>query len=167
MLFLVRTINFIASTIILCLLFYSIKSYGVSSPGRNQWNTSSPNGYITSLYQGVLGRTPENHEVVNAWAFNINSKHLTRLQIFWYFANSEDCQKTRWGKQGREYSIYYKYANANRNPVKYYVTKNSSDYHHIGPYTLEVAMALRKYHKLKRKNTSSNSGINLLNVSIK
>jgi len=163
-----KTKNFTIFVLFLSLMLFSLRSYGVPYPDRIQWN-ASPNGFITSLYQGVLGRAPENQQVVNAWASNLHSRNLTKLQIFWRFVNSNEYQRSRWAKQRREYTLYFKYVGANRNSAKYYVSKNGSDHRHSGPYTFGIAMALRKYHQLKSRGTSTNknNGINLLGVPVR
>ncbi len=155
------------SILFFSMMFFSAKSYGVPYPDRIQWN-ASPNTFITSLYQGVLGRSPENQQVVNGWASNLNNRSLTKLQIFWKFIGSREYQNSSWAKQRREYTLYYKYVGSNRNSAKYYVSKNGRDYRHSGPYTFGVAMALRKYHQLKSSGSRNNSnGINLLGVPVR
>jgi len=162
-----KTKNLFISILFFSLMFFSAKSYGVPYPDRIQWN-ASPNAFISSLYQGVLGRSPENQQVVNAWASNLHNRSLSKLQIFWKFINSREYQSSRWAKQRREYTLYYKYIGTNRNSVKYYASKHGSDYRHSGPYTFGVAMALRKYHQLNsRKNTSNPNEINLLGVPVR
>lgn len=156
--------------VVFLLAFFTIDSFAVPYPEKINWN-ASPTAFITSLYQGVLGRNPESSKVVNEWAGNITSQSSSRLKVFWMFVNSREYQATRWAKQKREYSIYYKTTAATNRYKSYYVSKNGRDYYVQGKFTFGVAMAVKNYHATFDRASESYRGnsnsINLLNTKIK
>lgn len=147
-------------------MFFSAKSYGVPYPERIQWNVS-PNAFIISLYQGVLGRSPESQQVVNAWASNLNNRSLTKIQIFWGFINSTEYKNSRWSREARNYSVIYRYMGQYNNSKKYFViNKNAYVNGHRqsgGPYTYGVATALHYYYQAIEDAKNNSNEINLFN----
>jgi len=162
---------------IILVAFFSFKSYSVPYPEKINWY-ASPTSFIHTLYEGILGRNPENSKVVNDWATNITPNHSSRIKVFWMFINSKEYQASRWAKQEREYAVYYKWTGQQRNIKRYYVSKTGSDVHVSGLHTFGVAMALNLYYSkfdpksdrynkyaVKKLNERMNS-INLLNVPV-
>ncbi len=130
---------------IILVAFFSLDSYGVPYPEKINWY-SSPSSFVHTLYEGVLGRYPENSKVVKDWATNITSDHSSRIKVFWMFVNSKEYQASSWAKQKREYSVYYKWVGQERSLKQYYISKTGSDVHVSGLYTFGVAMALNLYY---------------------
>ena len=163
------TSRILLSVFFLSLLSFTNKNDEVPYPDRIKWS-ATPTVFIESLYRGVLGRSPENRSVVNAWASNITSNHSSRLKVFWGFVNSREYQNSRWAKQPKTYTIYYKYVNAgNRNKKSYYIAKKPSGAHNSlrGKYTFGIAMAVKDYTETFDSNSTKyhkTKGLNFLNV---
>jgi len=159
-----RTKNLFISILFFSLLLFSVKSYGVPYPDRIQWN-ASPNTFIISLYQGVLGRSPESQQVVNTWASNLNNRSLTKIQIFWRFINSTEYMNSRWSREAKNYSVIYRYMGKYNNSKEYFViNKNAYFTGHRqagGPYAYGVATALHYYYQSIEDTKSNSNGINL------
>lgn len=119
----------------------------IPNPNAINWG-STPTGFVTSLYAGVLGRAPESTAVVNGWAGQINSNPSSRLSVFWSFVNSPEYQGSRWAKQKRDYNLYQQY-NSRSNRYSYTVSKGplGADWRvAYGPTTFGIASALRGYY---------------------
>ncbi len=163
------SLRILVSLFFLSILSFTTKSEEAPHPERIKWK-SSPTIFIESLYRSVLGRAPENRSVVKAWASNITSNRSSRLKVFWGFVNSREYQNSRWARQRKEYSIYYKYVSAGtRNKRSYYVAKRASGAHMSlsGKYTFSIAMAIKGYNEtFDASSTKYNKskGLNFLNV---
>lgn len=126
----------------------SLDAAAVPNPGAIVWK-GSPRAFITSLYMGVLGRQPESRAVVTEWAAQVNASAGSRYQVFWAFINSPEYQQSTWAGQPREYNIYRTYV-MQGDFYRYSVSKGplgAEYYHHAGPYTFGVAMALKSYYE--------------------
>lgn len=129
------------------LLAASVDTYSIPNPNAINWS-ASPTGFVTSLYVGVLGRSPESTAVVNGWATQVNSNPSSRLNVFWKFVGSPEYQASSWAKQRREYNLYQKY-DSRSNRYTYSVSKGplGAEYRvEYGPTTFGIAMALRGYY---------------------
>lgn len=62
----------------------------IQNPGVISWQ-ASPQAFVVSLYQGVLGRNPESQSVVDTWARQVSDPN-SRKRIFWAFVNSPEYQ---------------------------------------------------------------------------
>ena len=122
------------------------RAFAVPRPEAINWR-ANPTGFITSLYQGVLGRNPESQQVVIGWARQVNNTPGSRLRVFWLFVGSQEYQNSRWSKLRREYTVYRK-SQHNSRYWDYYAAKFSGGGHPLeGPYTFGVAMAIVGYHR--------------------
>lgn len=151
--------------------FFTLQSYGVPYPEKILWK-DSPKNFIHSLYQGVLGRNPENQAVVNSWATTITNQNSSRVNTFWKFIQSKEYQSSRWAKQQKLYSIYYKTIHNKKVYKRYYISKFGRDHYVKGRYSFGVAMALKNYiatfdKKSETYNSSNTNSINLFNTTIK
>jgi hypothetical protein len=134
----------------LCVIFlvaFMVASsiFAVPKPNQIKWN-SSPYTFITSLYQGVLGRAPESSAVVRGWAGNITNNPNSRLWVFWKFVGSPEYRRRYPRGSYGKYNVYHKYTGSRT--VLYAVSKRQpSGYngHTKGPYSFGVCMALRNY----------------------
>ena len=159
--------------VLLLFLIFSLlstNSEAVPHPEKIKWK-ASPTAFITSLYQGVLGRNPENRSVVNSWATAITSQKSSRLNVFWKFINSREYQTSRWAKQRKEYAVYYKFVGTHKKKTRYYTSKHGTDHYISGNYTFGVAMSIRDYKsqfdsRSESYNKQNNRGINLLGVPV-
>ncbi len=121
---------------------------GVPRPEAIVWN-GAPRTFVTSLYLGVLGRQPENQNVVTGWASQINATPNSRYRVFWAFINSPEYQSSSWARQAREYNVYRRYI-MQSDSYTYSVSKGplGAEYtHQSGPYTFGIAMALKNYYQ--------------------
>jgi hypothetical protein len=77
----------------------------VVNPGAINWTTPSATAFVTSLYVGVLGRSPESAVVVAGWASQVTTMR-SRLDVFNRFTWSKE-YRTRFprGAQGR-YTVW-------------------------------------------------------------
>lgn len=118
----------------------------VPAPSDIAW-TAPPATFVTSLYNSVLGRAPENPEVVAAWSAQVTSSPGSRLRVFWGFVGSPEYRNTAWSRQPREYTLYRRY-DIHTSRVLWAVSKGPlAEYiAQAGPYTFGVAMAVRNYH---------------------
>jgi hypothetical protein len=152
------------------MLFPVIYCKAVPYPERIQWD-ASPKVFITSLYQGVLDRQPENQAVVDAWATNITSNISTRINTFLQFIRSKEYQNSRWAKLKNEYAIYYKKVGTHKNLKRFYVSKNGKDHYVKGKYSFGVAMAIKDYHATfdtaSETYKRNNQSINLLDTPVR
>ena len=147
-----RKSNFLFLTLILISFsfFNPNQVQAVPNPNAINWK-ASPQGFIRSLYVGVLGRQPESNAVVIGWSKQVTKNVSSRKKVFWMFINSPEYQKSRWAKQKKEYKIYYKWNKRNRAKWTrtWWVSKriNSASYrYHSGPFTYGIAKALRNYY---------------------
>lgn len=118
----------------------------VPRPEAIQWR-ASPTAFVTSLYQGVLGRAPESAAVVNGWAQQAGSTAGSRKRLFWRFINSQEYRTSRWARLPREYNVYRRSQPRTRY-WDYYAAKQPVGGHFLeGTYTFGVAMALVGYYR--------------------
>lgn len=119
----------------------------VPNPGAISWS-ASPNTFVRSLYAGVLGRAPENNQVVTAWARRVNSNPTSRWNTFFAFTRSAEYRNSRWARQRKS---YYLYQRLNRNDTySYTVSKGPlrAEWRPIfGRTTFGIAAALRGYYQ--------------------
>jgi hypothetical protein len=83
----------------------------IQNPSVILWQ-ASPQTFVVSLYQGVLGRNPESQTVVDTWARQVSDPN-SRKRIFWHFVNSPEYQ-ARFKPPGaawRTWSIWFKSGN--------------------------------------------------------
>ncbi|MCD6475320.1 MAG: DUF4214 domain-containing protein [Anaerolineaceae bacterium] len=71
-----------------------------------QWN-ARPVAFVRSLYIGVLGRQPENAQVVLDWARNVNNSSRSRLNVFWGFVGSPEYNNSNrtWAGLSKEWLV--------------------------------------------------------------
>jgi len=142
-------------TILILSFFFSIKSLAVPRPEYINW-IAQPRDFIISLYEGVFeGVTQDfltqNEANINDLASSIDGTPKSRYEMFWLFINSSEYQKSRWAKQKKEYSVYYKYVTSGTvEKNSYYVAKESTkaDIGIKGKYTFGVAMAVRDFNAI-------------------
>lgn len=146
-----KTKYLVSSFIVLVFCLFTVNNaLAVPNPDAINWKASSQ-GFIRSLYIGVLGRRPESNAVVVDWARQVSKSAASRKKVFWMFINSPEYKKSRWAKQKKEYKIYYKWNKSNRTnwTRTWWVSKrinNASYRYHSGPYTYGIAKALRNYY---------------------
>lgn len=89
-------------TIVVTLAGTASSAHAVANPAAIAWGNPSAAAFVTSLYVGVLGRSPESAAVVAGWASNISGDIRTRLRVFHGFINSAEYKRRfRDGTRGR------------------------------------------------------------------
>ena len=119
----------------------------VPNPGAINW-TASPDGFVRSLYVGVLGRRIPASDDISGWSNQVTGNSNSRLKVFWGFINSAEYQQSSWARQRREYYLYQRY-NIRGNTYTYSVSKGvlGADWRTVyGPTTFGIATALRGYY---------------------
>jgi len=119
----------------------------VPNPNAINWG-ASPTAFVTSLYVGVFGRSPENAAAVAGHAAFVTSSPRSRWNRFWVFINSPEYRRSRWAKQKRSYKLYQKYT-IRSNRYTYTVSKGPLGARWrvvYGPTTFGIAAALRGYY---------------------
>ena len=90
----------------------------VASPGAINWTTSSPTAFVTSLYVGVLGRSPESSAVVATWAASVTSNPTSRLNVLAGFVNSPE-YRAAYGSTAGTWQLGYRYVGNGRRWAAY------------------------------------------------
>lgn len=128
------------------------QAFAVASPGAILW-TYPPESFVTSLYNGVLGRAPESGAVVAGWAAQATTPQ-GKWRVFWGFINSPEyrgkyggvrCAEARDCRGRGDWTVYYR---RNRWDTSYTVAQQiPNGYHGVvyGPYKYSVAIALRNF----------------------
>ncbi|MGP1354524.1 MAG: DUF4214 domain-containing protein [Parasphingopyxis sp.] len=96
----------------------------VSRPGAIAWG-AAPADFVTSLYNGVLGRAPESPAVVAAWAAQVTSDPRSRLDVLSRFMTSDEYIR-RYGRPGGTWGIYWQ---ASGNTVRWRASASSGGWH--------------------------------------
>jgi len=139
--------NFL-SLLIIFSIFISLKSYAVPYPERIEWR-AEPNAFVISLYKAIFDQVSQDQNTINSLAARINSKPASRLKLFWLFINSEEYKNTMYGKQIREYQVYFEYVDSgNSVKNKYYFAKQplGADIRVDGDYNYGIAASVRDYY---------------------
>ena len=138
---------FVALAIMLVCLVAASGVKAVPRPEAIRWK-SSPTGFITSLYVGVLGRRPESRAVVAGWARRVTRRPGSRLSIFYSFIRSPEYKGSSWARQKREYFVYRR---NNRNRTKSYTVSKGplrAEWRVVaGRYTFGMATATRNFYQ--------------------
>lgn len=121
----------------------------VPNPGAIAWKAPA-RAFIVSLYRGVLGRAPENQQVVEGWAAQVRNTAGSRLHMFERFLGCQEYQNSTWASRPREYNVYQA-EQKNTKRWKYYYGKFAGAYSGRqiggGPYTRGTAAAYAEYYK--------------------
>ena len=114
----------------------------MADPSAIDW-TASPHSFVTSLYQGVFGRYETSHHV-DAWARGISTPN-SRLNTLTKFLASPE-YKARYGSVTGKFNVYW------RSDSAHHTTYTVAEYqppsfhgHFAGPYTFNVAQAVRDF----------------------
>ncbi len=97
------------TAVALASVFWLLLSSGaraVPRPDAIKWN-AEPVTFVTSLYQAVLGREPENPQVVRDFAASVTASPKSRLDLFWAFVLSPEYQRSGWARQPKEFGVWW------------------------------------------------------------
>ncbi len=145
---------------ILILITQISSAFAIANRRAIQWE-ARPEAFVRSLYIGVLGRQPENDQVVIAWARNVNRNSRSRLNVFWGFVGSPEYKNnTRpWAGLSKEWLVIRTRERKVVEPSRmrtepcncYYVTKSPRHRQKVLSYskaTYPVAMAVLNYYAI-------------------
>lgn len=93
--------------------FAAPAAHAIANPRAIDWD-APPAAFVTSLYVGVLGRSPESAAVVSGWAAGVTNAQ-SRLRVFHGFLNSPE-YRNRYGSNATvgHYTVWI--ANCPRSP---------------------------------------------------
>jgi len=84
---------------------FATPAHAVANPGAIDWD-APPAAFVTSLYNGVLGRAPESGAVVASWAAQVTSNPSSRLQVMQRFVNSAEYRRS-FGDGTGSWGVHY------------------------------------------------------------
>ena len=131
----------------------------VPNPEAIRWN-ASPTAFVTSLYVGVLGRSPRPTDPMQEWARRITRKPESRIMVFHSFLIGTEYKSSRWAKQPKLYTVYkeHKTFRTKRSCDLYTASKSSRSSTGVkiyvgGPWNFGIALATVGYINAYGKNT--------------
>lgn len=126
---------------VLVVFFFSDSAMAMANREGVNWRTNNADTFIVSVFQAVLGRAPNQNDII--WARGIGNK----TGIFWALIGSQEYKNIY--NFPRNYNIYKTskwIRNADGGLVRmcncYYFAKFAYDHLLEGPYTFDVARAL-------------------------